>query len=243
VRLRLLTANLCKGRADPEHLVRLVEAEAVDVACVQELGAAQAEALGAVLPHGRLEPARRFTGMGVAARRPAQAGRLALRYRPVRTLTLAPSDWPGLAGPLCVWNVHIRAPHTLPPLALAIRRDQVRELVGHLRAPGSERLVLLGDLNATPAWPAYRRLAEQLDDAALRVAARDGGRPLPTWAPRPGSSGRRRFLRLDHALTRGVRVADVRRLHLAGSDHDALCVDLALDAPAEGVSAPSGRND
>lgn len=196
---------------------------------MQELSAEQAEALAAVLPCGQLEPAADYTGMGVATRRPAAVGRLPLRYRPLRTAALDPADWPGVREPLAVWNVHIRAPHSGPPWSFAIRRVQLRQLLIHLQEPGRPCLVLVGDLNATPIWPFYRRLIGPLRDAAVEAAARRGERPPPTWAPWSGGAQQRRLLRIDHALVRGVEVAEVRRLHVPGSDHDALCVELSLD--------------
>jgi len=241
-RIRILTANLWSGRADPDRLAGLVVEEQVDVACVQELAPAQADALAAVLPHGQLEPGTDSGGMGVAARAPVEFGVLPLRLRPLRTARLDPKHWSGLDAPLDVWNVHVCAPHNLPPLSFALRRAQVRRLLAHLEERGQPRLVLVGDLNATPHWPAYRALASRLRDLALEAAARRGEPAPGTWAPRPGRPDRRRWLRIDHALGRGVSVLDVRRLHLEGSDHDALCVDLALEGQgsAEASRDPSG---
>ena len=226
-RLRILTANLWNGCADPERFAQLLQDEAVDVVCVQELGPDQADALASVLPHGRLEPATDHNGMGIALRGPAEVGQLALRCRPLRSARLDPKEWPGLAEPLCIWNAHVCAPHCFPVLrSLAIRRHQLKELLGHLRARDPRRLVLAGDFNATPAWPLYRLLAEELRDAALDAATRRGKSAPPTWGP---WSGAPRLLRIDHAFVRGVEVLDARTLRVAGSDHDALCVDVALE--------------
>ncbi len=239
-RIRILTANLWNGRADPDRLAQLVVEEQVDVACVQELAPAQAEALAAVLPHTHLAPRTDYTGMGVAARGPVEFGVLPLRFRPLRTARLDPKHWSGLDAPLDVWNIHVCAPHSRPPLSFALRRAQVRRLLAHLEEVGRPRLLLVGDLNATPHWPAYRQLVPRLRDLAVEAATRRGEPPPGTWAPRPGLPDRRRWLRIDHALGRGVSAVDVRRLHLEGSDHDALCVDLALqgDEANEG-----GRGD
>jgi endonuclease/exonuclease/phosphatase (EEP) superfamily protein YafD len=82
--------------------------------------------------------------------------------------------------------------------------------------------VLVGDQNTTPRWPAYRRLASTLTDAALETARREGRRPGRTWGLRYGP----RLLRIDHALVAGVTVDDVQVLPIAGSDHHALVVDV-----------------
>jgi endonuclease/exonuclease/phosphatase (EEP) superfamily protein YafD len=229
-RIRVLSANLWNGKADPEAFAELVQREDVDLACVQELAPEQAEALASVLPHGVLEPDRHFRGMGIASRRPVESACLPLRYRPLRAARLDPKDWPGLAGPLALWNVHVRAPHSFPQhRSWAMRREQLRGLVGHLDdGRGPQRLVLVGDFNATPVWPVYRRVARRVDDAALSCARRRGGRPERTWGPLWKRAPRLRLLRIDHAFTRGVEASRVRTLDVPGSDHDALCVDLEL---------------
>lgn len=229
-RLRILTANLWNGRADPEAFAALVEREGVDVVCVQELAPEQAGPLAAVLPHGALEPSRDYKGMGIALRQPAEVASLPLRFRPVRAARLDPKEWPGLADPVAVWNVHVRAPHGFPQhVAWATRRAQLSGLMDHLGAAAVERrLVVVGDFNATPIWPVYRRVARQLDDVALSDARRSGRRPARTWGPVWRHAPRLRLLRIDHAFARGVEVSQVRSLRVPGSDHDALCVDIPL---------------
>jgi endonuclease/exonuclease/phosphatase family metal-dependent hydrolase len=98
--------------------------------------------------------------------------------------------------------------------------------------------VLVGDLNATPLWPVYRRLALHLTDAAV-AAARHHGRPVQrTWGPWPKAP---RLLRIDHALVHGVAVADFQVMPLAGGDHSAIVVDIA--APAAALTAPELQKD
>jgi endonuclease/exonuclease/phosphatase family metal-dependent hydrolase len=99
-------------------------------------------------------------------------------------------------------------------------------LCAHLTAAGGRRRVLLGDLNSTTLFPAYRTLTQRLADAALAAASRNGGRTYPTWAPRPGWP---RLLRIDHVLVDpSLYVESLRVLDLPGSDHAALLVDLLL---------------
>jgi endonuclease/exonuclease/phosphatase (EEP) superfamily protein YafD len=177
-----------------------------------------------------LEPNRHYTGMGIALRHPAELARLPLSYRPVRTARLDPKDWPGLVDPVAVWNVHVRAPHSFPQHASwAMRREQLSDLLGHLGgAAAGRRLLLMGDFNATPIWPVYRRIARELDDVALAAARRAGRRPARTWGPVWRGGRRVPLLRIDHAFARGVEVGQVRTLPVPGSDHDALCVDVSL---------------
>jgi len=218
--LRLISANLLRGSADPGALCELIEREGAAVVAVQELGAELAEALGRTLPYGKLEPTPDGLGLGVALRRPAAVERLPLPVRDARVARLEPEDWPELDAPLEVMNVHIAAPHT-PDWRR--RGGQVAGIERYLEATRRPR-VLVGDLNATPLWPVYRRLATRLDDAARQVARRQGRRPRRTWGPTPGSP---RLLRIDHVLVEAVEVHDVRVVPLPGSDHSAVIVELA----------------
>jgi len=229
VALRILTANLANGRADPAAFAALVRESGAEVVAVQELAPEQADALARVLGHGRLDPRRDKRGMGIALARPARSSRIPLRHRDAQAAELDPSDWPGLAAPLEVLNVHLEATSFRRPwVQLARRRHQVRGLLAHLDASPGRPRVLVGDLNATPLWPAYRRLATRLEDAALLHARRRGVRPARTW---PRGVGRLRLLRLDHCLARGCEVTRVEVLDLRGSDHCAVLVEVIAGRP------------
>ena len=54
--LRILSANLASGGADPEAFAELVRRCEPDVVAVQELAPNQADALARLLPHGELSP-------------------------------------------------------------------------------------------------------------------------------------------------------------------------------------------
>ena len=225
-RLRILSANLWgHAGARPEALERLLRDEGIDVACFQELGSEQAEAVASVLCHGQLEPSDDHYGLGIALRAPAEIGRLPLQEKPIRTARLDPKDWPGLGRALTVWNLHIWAPHSFPATrSLAIRQVQMASLMRHLAQVGTrERFVLVGDFNATPLWPAYRRVAGVLRDGPLEVARRQGRTPPRTWGP---WSGAPRLLRIDHAFVREVEVEEARTVHIEGTDHSGLIVDV-----------------
>ena len=224
--IRILSANLWNGGADPEAFADLVTALAVDAVCVQEITPEQADALASVMPHGELQPNRDFTGMGIALRAPATLSRVPITCRDVRTAKLDPADWPGLARPLELMNLHMAAPHTLrPKLGLHMRALQIRAFMPYLnRHDAPDQRVLIGDFNATPAWPVYRQLARHLSDAAVTVAQRRGERPQATWGPWSGSP---RLIRIDHAMVSGLEVEDFRVVHVPGSDHSAVVVDVA----------------
>jgi endonuclease/exonuclease/phosphatase family metal-dependent hydrolase len=220
-RLRLLSANLANGQADPEAFAALVDALAPDVVAVQELGPAQAEALARVLPFGKLEPATDHRGMGVALR---DAGTVRWIELPYRSALVAEVPGPDGGGPVEVVNVHLAAPHVQPiHRRLRERRGQVRRILAYLDGAPRPRRVLAGDLNATPIWPAYRRLRARFEDAAVQAAQRLGRRPDRTWGPWPGCV---RMLRIDHVLVHGLVASATRVVPLRGSDHSALVADL-----------------
>ncbi len=226
--LRLMTANLYNGRATPEAIARLVETLQVDVACFQELAPAQAEAIGAVLPHGKLDPRTDHEGAGIALRRPAEVERLPLPRRDARVTRLEPRHWPVLDAPLEVVGVHIQAPHGNPPpwITLPLRRGQMAGLVDYFESVPRPHRVVVGDFNATPLWPAYRRMRQHLCDGPAQLARSRGERPPRTWGP--GFARGLRLLRIDHVFTSGVALADSAVHPIEGSDHAALVVDLEL---------------
>jgi endonuclease/exonuclease/phosphatase (EEP) superfamily protein YafD len=235
-RLRIVSANLWCGLADPDAFAELVAVLDADVVATQEMTPEQADALARVLPHGHLEPARDYTGMGIALRHPAPVRRLTL---PCRDARIADLDWEDPAGAritLEILNVHVQAPHSIPTWGtMGRRRGQLRGLVRHLAASPQRRRVLVGDLNATPAWLVYRRLVAHLSDAAVAAASRHR-RPLQgTWGPWPKAP---RLLRIDHALVHGVAVQDFQVVPIAGGDHSAIVVDIAVPVAALSQASP-----
>ena len=225
--MRIVSANLQNGKVDPVWLRDLVQAMHADGVVLQEADPPHFEALSVDLPHGRFEPGEHHTGMGIALRSPAETTAIPLAWRCAQQARLDPADWPKLSRPLAIVNLHIAAPHVyLPPFyGLILRGRQVRQLEAHFDAAfdSSHGTLVIGDFNATPIWPVYRRIAPQFTDAAIAVA-QQRGRPLePTW----GWPSARRFLRVDHAFTRGVAHIDFQVVALPGSDHSAIVVDLA----------------
>jgi endonuclease/exonuclease/phosphatase (EEP) superfamily protein YafD len=131
-----------------------------------------------------------------------------------------------------VIGVHIAAPHVyLPPgYGFWLRRQQVQALEAHFDEvfegddDGDGRgTLMLGDFNATPLWPVYRRLSAHFTDAAIAVGQRLGRPARPSWGTRPGGP---RLFRIDHAFTRGVHARELQVVPIAGSDHSAVVVDL-----------------
>lgn len=220
--LRVLTANLLGDRSSPLALAGLLDDTSPDIVAVQELAPSNAAVIRTRYPGGVLRPALGTNGMGLVGRLPLEVRRLPLPRRSalVGSVTL-PNDQ--IVG---VWAAHLANPIDLPP-SIGVRREQVRLLEEALDGNRSP-LVLVGDLNASPRWPAYRQLRTRLDDGVADWARRNRTRPDRTWSYRPGLP---RLLRIDHALVRGMTVTGVQVLPVRGSDHHALIVDLDLGAP------------
>jgi endonuclease/exonuclease/phosphatase family metal-dependent hydrolase len=221
--LRIVSANLRLGQADARAFAELVRELDAAVVAVQELGPRQAEALAALLPHGKLEPTPDGRGLGVALRHPGAVESLALPHRTAHVARLAPESWPGLAARVEILNVHLANPVMGIPAVWRERRGQVDGLAAYLDGAEALPRALVGDLNSTPLWPAYRRLALGFDDAAELAAASAGRAPERTWGPFPGAPA---LLRIDHVLVDGFAVHALRVLPLRGSDHRAVVADL-----------------
>lgn len=223
--IRVLSANLWYGKADSEGLAELIRHHGVDVFAAQELGYDNAEAISSELPFGVLEPTDHFNGMGIALRRPARYSQIPLALRPARRAVLDPADWDGLARPLDFVNVHFQAPHSMTPFPAAhVRHRQVTALERFFDTNPSDARLVVGDYNATPLWPLYRRMARRFSDGAIQSAQREGRNVAPTWGPTAES---RRLLRIDHAMVRGLEVENFRVIDIPGSDHSGLLFDCA----------------
>jgi endonuclease/exonuclease/phosphatase family metal-dependent hydrolase len=231
--MRILTANLREGLAGVEPLRALLLEHRIDVACFQELGPAQAEAIRELLPHGFLHPgegARRFHGGGIAARSPLEVRRLTLPGRDAFTTELHLEAWPDLEtagvleGPIELLSTHLLVPFGRHSWRIPlIRRRQVRGLLAYLDATPRRQRLLVGDLNSTSRMPAYRALASRLRDLPLEEARASQRRPRSTWAPSPRGP---RLWRLDHALATGLEGARVEVVPIEGSDHAGLVVEV-----------------
>jgi endonuclease/exonuclease/phosphatase family metal-dependent hydrolase len=229
--LRVFSGNLMNGGADPEAFAELVRSSEADIVAVQELSPEQALALESVLPHGRLEPARDYTGMGILARHPADFDRVPLECRDARTARLDPAHWPALISALEIVNVHIISPTWYKHgwSRLGRLREQLRAFLEYLDQGGRQTRAVIGDFNATPVWPLYQLIAERLEDLALTHAKSLSAKPARTWTCWVGAPP---LLRIDHCFGSGVRVDDFQVVSIRGSDHSGLVVDLSIEERA-----------
>lgn len=218
-----MTANLLGIRAVSASLSEVLDRIQPDVMVTQELAPDAAEVIADRFPHHRLQPRVDHGGNGIASLIPAEFGEVPLPWRPgLWGRVEIGGTRPVIAG------VHMRNPVVMPWWRSArIRGDQLDALFQW--ADGfvdpDAPFVVAGDMNASPSWPVYRRLAERWDDLVAEAAADAGVKPESTWAWRPGWP---RLLRIDHVFGAGARVVRTRVEPVRGSDHAAVVVDLEL---------------
>lgn len=216
--LRVLTANVYNGRAAIGSLRRVLEQERAAVAAFQELDPAQARIVEQIYPYGHLDPRRDHHGMGIAATHPIAVDRFDMEHRDGWRALLRAGDWPQLERDVEVLNVHIQNPLMRPIRQTARnRKGQVGGILEYIATKRMSRAIV-GDINSSPAWRSYKRLAEHLQDAAV-VAGTAG----PTWAY---FSWMPKLLRIDHAFIEGLVAVSTHTTKIRRSDHSALVVDL-----------------
>jgi endonuclease/exonuclease/phosphatase family metal-dependent hydrolase len=217
--MRLVTVNLYNGRVVPSDLLRFLDAVRPDIVCAQEVGPDAARILNERFPYGAVEGGLDHEGRALVGLHPMGVTPLAL---PFRGGFVGRVEMEGRA--LEVISIHMANPID-GFRGIPARRAQLAALEPVL----SRRVdrVVVGDMNATPSWPTYRRLTRHLGDGVKLWAERTGNRPAPTWAKSPGWPA---MLRIDHVLTSGVEVSNVTVQWIAGLDHKAVTVDLAWPA-------------
>lgn len=224
--LRLLTANLLKGGAEPARLVELVRAHRVDALTVQEFTpeiAAELDRLGlaTLLPYRVLNPEVGTTGSGLYARHPLSGTGWRRNEGFQFTQAYGTVAVPG-APPLRVESAHPAAPYAV---------DVVPDWWTDLRAqpPATPRgglSVLAGDFNATLDHAPLRDL---IDTGYVDAADAAGAGLSGTWGPYDGDPIPP--VTIDHVLVdRRIEVRAVSVHAVPGSDHRAVLAELRLPA-------------
>ncbi|WP_169815359.1 endonuclease/exonuclease/phosphatase family protein [Nocardia yamanashiensis] len=210
--LRVLSANVLEGTADPEQLAAL--AADVDIVAVQELTPAFATAFARHFPYAVSYPAAGVGGSGIFSRLPIRdAG---LRHNPWG-FTQAIAELP--SGVL-IESVHPAAPwgrEAVEPWRESYRRQPAA-------TPDGAPRILLGDFNATLDHSTLRTLL----DSGYRDAASVLGKGFTgTWGPYDGDPIP--AVTLDHVLAdRRIGIRDLRVLDLPTSDHRPVLATLVL---------------
>ena len=231
-----MTVNLLHDRCDAADFSRILDETDPDAVVTQELGPSCADVLVGKYRHHRLRPALDFVGRGIATRFEATFGEIEMPARPGTSATFDVHGTQVRLG-----GVHLLNPINFPWWRAARNRGkQLEGLFAWLDEEPSSPTLVAGDFNASPAWPAYKRVDERLTDLVGEYAERRGLAAEPTWGWRPGWP---RMLRIDHVFGVGVSANAVEVSPVRGSDHAAVIVDLELIAPGPDQSPVPRSNE
>ncbi len=223
-RLRIMSANLRVGWADPGTIVGLVRDQNIDLLAIQELtpdiyGRLIADGLGTLLPFDVAQPMPVALGSAIFSRYPLSdhrfrrlAGGFSQQYATVHV--------PG-AKPLEFVSVHTRAP-VLPSDNADWAKSMAQE--PHATRKGAVRL-LAGDFNATLD---HARLRTLIDTGYVDIASQLGDGLVTTW---PYDDRRLPRITLDHFLA-DPRIGAVSfgAALVPGSDHRTIYAVVTLPA-------------
>ncbi|GLW65426.1 endonuclease [Actinomadura rubrobrunea] len=243
--VRVLTANLLFGRADPGRIVDLVRRNGTDVLSLQELtpGARdrlERAGLTRLLPYKVDEARVSARGAAIYSRHPL------LALPPLEGMSTAmPEAEIALPGGR---RIVVTAVHPVPPLSSdwyrRWRHDLAELPAARAPLPGGDPAptssfhgpaashpvdetsepirILAGDFNATLDHAGLRRL---LGRGYADAADRTGAGLVPTW----GLGSRRPPLTIDHVLVdERCAVREVAVYDLPGSDHRAVHAEIRL---------------
>jgi endonuclease/exonuclease/phosphatase (EEP) superfamily protein YafD len=223
--VRVLSANLGLGQADPQALVLLAR-ESADVLVVQEMTPAAANAISAAgldstFPHRAVDPRGTAAGIGVWSRYPIIESRSISGY--AMPMLSARIRVPGVVTDPAVLAVHLAGPWPQP---IGSWRQDIGLLPATLRQlardAGAGAVIVAGDLNATFDMLPFRRLLGE----GYRDAAEQAGAGMTRTYP-----GRRPLLGIDHVLVYNCVATSARTVALPGSDHRGLVV--TVDVPRD----------
>ncbi len=218
--LRIMTANLRLGQADPQVLVDLVRQQKVDILTLPELtpdavSALDDAGLWEVLPYRVFDARPGGDGSGIAANLPLRQIVLveeSTMSQPSAVVDLPDND-----------DLEVTAVHIQPPLSDKHARTWRSELADLPKATTDDRpRILAGDFNATLDHVAFRDLV----DHGYADAGEEAGEGLiATWSSWPTGPP----LTLDHIVT-DVRcaVSSYAVFDLPNSDHDAVMAEVIL---------------
>ncbi|MCW2685856.1 MAG: hypothetical protein JWR37_746 [Mycobacterium sp.] len=223
--VRVISANLREGLADPDYLVRSARSQA-DVLAFQELTPQEvdrlsAAGLDATFPYRWLDPRAEASGVGVWSRFPMHATRRLDGYE--MAFVSAQIRITGISIDPTVVVAHVAGPWPQP--IDDWRRDLDRLPVTLLEvAKGTDggAVIVAGDLNSTTDMRPFRGLLRN----GYRDAAEQSGAGIePTF---PADWRLPPFLAIDHILTRNCTATSLRTMKIAGSDHRGLVATVMI---------------
>lgn len=227
VAVRVVTANLGLGRADPGAVTELARTTA-DVLVVQELTPGAADGLSsagldATFPHRVLNAEDGGSGIGVWSRYPIVGSARIDGYQLPMLMTRI--QVPSVKFATTVLAVHLAAPWVQP---LHYFRDDLARLPATLRDlsrdAGAGAVIVAGDLNSTIDMQPFRKLL----DEGYRDAGEQAGAGLTrTYPNRPW---RRPMIGIDHVLVYNCTASSAGTVVVPGSDHRGLATTIEVPA-------------
>ena len=231
--LRLAVLNLQNGNGNRVKVLRLLLDFRPDIALVTEFTEpplALFGDLGDVLPHRVGSPVAGTHELLVMSRHP---------IRSVRWHYPSGPALPVLEAEICPPDgcLTVIALHAIWPFARRGARQAAMFATVAARAArrADGRVVVMGDLNATPYAPSFAALLK----AGRLVDGARGHRRRPTWLTRVPLLG----LAIDHVLLGGAFVArDARVLPGFGADHFPLLVDIVTAGNRPSIALGQARD-
>lgn len=229
--VRVVTANLGFGRADPGVVTELALSSA-DVLVIQELTPEAATGLSSAgldetFPHSVLNPGNQAFGIGVWSRYPVVDSAHIEGYQMPMLRTRI--QIPGVMFATTVLAVHLAAPWVQP---LHYFRDDLARFPETLREvareAGSGAVIVAGDLNSTIDMQPFRKF--------LALGYRDAGEQVGAGLTRtyPSKPWPTAMIGIDHVLVYNCVGSSVRTVELPGSDHRGLStiIEVPVDPTA-----------
>ncbi|MGD9780846.1 MAG: endonuclease/exonuclease/phosphatase family protein [Kiritimatiellia bacterium] len=223
---RAMLMNVNCQRGDPAAVRAAISNARPDLLVLEEISPRWLEELAPALesyPHRQVAARYDNFGIGLFSRHPLDSARV----EPFGIV-----DVPSVFAELRLEGLRLTliATHPMPPggALLAAERDRQLEWLAGEIAVLSGPVLLLGDLNASPWSPAYRRF---LENSGLMDSAK--GRSIrPTWP----SFLPLLWIPLDHALHSDEIAIHARSVgRNVGSDHLPLIVDFSCTPPSRSI--------
>lgn len=219
VQVRIMTANLYLGQADPKVVVETAETNA-DVLALQELTPSALQRLSAAgldraFPYRVVDAREDASGTGLWSRFPIKEPRTLKHFWHAQIT--ARVDVEGVAVAPVLLITHLSGPWPMPLTDWNRDYEQLPGLLHDLAATaGTGCVIVAGDFNGTFDLRPFRRLLRDgYRDAAEQTGAGfTATYPANTWPPP--------LLAIDHVLTYQCTATSVNRVRLPGSDHKGL---------------------
>lgn len=226
--IRVLSANLRKGRADARSFVGLAKGGA-DVITVSELTPEEIRRLSragieAAFPYSVLIPAPGAGGFGLWSRFPLT------EFRPAKhrkaDFAAARIRVPDARFDPLVASVHITSPVTVEPNSFDNWRNGITSIKAKLADfadnAGPAAVIIAGDFNSTPDMRQFRDL---LTNGYRDAVEQTGAGFAPTF---PSNKWFPPVIVIDHVLTRNAAASSIRTVNLPASDHRALLATIKV---------------